>query len=432
VGAAKAGGKITLAAAMFFICRSQDVIIKPMKCPLLQFTPLFLIVTILIGCASVPSHPPWVSKIQALTEPIGPEEIFRLPDGEKLSFSRFMTELNPSAVIYVGESHNQMEHHRIQLAILQELLKAGRSPVVAMEMFRKEQQPVLDRWSQGMLSEEEFLKEVQWDTTWGFDFSLYKPILEVVRERRLRLLGLNTQRELVRKVGTKGVEGLSPEEKKTLPEMNLRNRPYRAYLASIFENHQEGSAKEFEYFYQAQSLWDEAMASALAEFLKSPEAKEKTVLVLAGNGHIVFDFGIPSRLNRRVPVPFKTLVLKERKKEMNGDMAFSGTPAPVADFLWITIPDPPQPKRPRIGVILKTEEGSKGLKIEQVIPGSPAEKAGLQAGDQLLSVEGKEITKVKDIHDALAEKGWGKEIRFTLFRNGAERDVTVTLPSPEE
>ena len=117
---------------------------------------------------------------------------------------------------------------------------------------------------------------------------------------------------------------------------------------------------------------------------------------------------------------------------MNGDFAFSGPSKPVGDFLWITKPNPPEPKRPRIGVFLKPEEGTKGLRIEQVISGSPAEKAGLQAGDQLLSAEGKEITKIKDIHDALAEKGWGKDVTFMILREGSTKEITVTLPQESE
>ena len=387
---------------------------------------------LILGCASVPFHPPWISKIEVLTESIGPEEILKLPEGEKISFQRLLAELPPNGVVFVGESHNQIEHHQIQTNLLKELLKREKNPVIAMEMFERSKQPILDRWSQGQLTEEEFLKEVQWDTFWGFDYSLYKPILDEVKEHRLKVLGLNTQRELVRRVGQNGIEALSPEDKKNLPKMDLTDRRYRAYLTSIFKDHQEGSAKEFENFYQAQCLWDETMAEVLAEFIDSPEGKGKTILVLAGNGHIVFDFGIPNRLHRRIPVSYNTLVLKEWRKKMNGDFAFSGASKPVGDFLWITKPNPPEPKRPRIGVFLKPEEGGKGLRIEQVISGSPAEKAGLQAGDQLLSAEGKEITKIKDIHDALAEKGWGKDVTFMILREGSTKEITVTLPQESE
>jgi len=400
--------------------------------PILWITLSLVLCSYLIGCASGPPRPSWISKIEAFMEPIGPEEILKFPEEEKISFDQLLIELGQAEVIFAGETHDQVEQHQIQVRILHELLKRDRSPVVAMEMLQKDQQASLDRWSQGLLTEEEFLKEVQWETTWGFDYSLYKPILDSVRENRLKVLGLNTQRELVRKVGQNGIEGLSPEERRKLPEMDLADRQYRSYLTFIFNEHQEGLAKEFDYFYQAQCLWDETMAEALAEFIKSPEGIGKAILVVAGSGHIVFDFGIPNRLKRRVSVPYKTIVLKEWNKKMNSDFAFSGISKPIADFLWITKPNPPEPKKPRIGVVLKTKEGEKGLWVDQVIPGSPAEKAGLQVGDRLLSVEGKEITKVKDIHDALAEKGWGRDVNFSILRDGSKKEITITLPPLEE
>jgi S1-C subfamily serine protease len=82
-------------------------------------------------------------------------------------------------------------------------------------------------------------------------------------------------------------------------------------------------------------------------------------------------------------------------------------------------------------VVLKQKEDQKGLWIERVIPDSPAEKAGLLSGDQFIAVEGKEIEKVKDIHNALAQKGWGKEITFTIVREGKKKEITVKLPPLE-
>jgi S1-C subfamily serine protease len=50
----------------------------------------------------------------------------------------------------------------------------------------------------------------------------------------------------------------------------------------------------------------------------------------------------------------------------------------------------------------------------------------------LVSVEGKEITKIKDIHHALEEKGWGNDITFTIIREGMEKKITVKLPPSED
>jgi uncharacterized iron-regulated protein len=329
----------------------------------------------------------------------------------------------------LGEVHDQIEHHQIQVRVLQGLIEKGKNIVVAMEIFQKSQQPILDRWSQGLLTEEGLLKEVQWETTWGTDYQLYKGILDEVRNCHLKLLGLNVQRDLVRKVAQSGIEGLSLEDRKKVPDMDLTDRLHRAYVESIYKSHQGGSAKDFEYFYQAQCLWDEFMAETLSEFLKSPEGDGKTLLVFAGNGHVVFDFGIPKRLYRRTPVPYETIVLKEWKRELDEEVTFTETPRALANFLWITKPAPPEKKRPRIGLLLKEREGFQGLWIERVIPESPAEKAGLLPGDQLIAVDGIEIQEVKKMHHALAKKGWGKDIILTILREGEKKQITVPLSS---
>jgi uncharacterized iron-regulated protein len=384
------------------------------------------------GCVGRTPLPSWALRISMVEVPVGPEEIFRLPEGDVIPFEQLLNDLERARVIFIGESHDQIEHHQIQVRMIQEFIAKGRDVVIGMEMFERSQQPTLDRWSQGLLTEKEFLKEVQWDMTWGMDYELYKGILDAVKSHTLRVLGLNVPRDLVRRVAENGIQGLSPEDRMRLPEIDLTDRQHRAYVATIFKGHEKGSAKDFENFYEAQCLWDEGMAESLSEFLNSPQAEGKTVLVFAGSGHIVFGFGIPKRFHRRTPFSYQAIVLKTWAEKVNGDLTFTGASSPLANFLWITKPNPPEKKKPRIGVMLKTEQDLKGLVIEKVVPGSPAEKAGLLPGDQLIAVEGIEIREVKEIHRALSEKGWGNDITFTISREGKQKEITVRLPPLED
>jgi len=428
-------GKKKNACAGFssFIRRQGDAIIYSIMRKFLPRIALLFFIPSFLSCVQK-TLPHWVSMIQEIAVPVGSEEIFKLPEGEKRSFSQLLEELDGLRVIFVGESHDQTEHHRIQVSLLQESLAQGKEIAVGMEMFEKSSQPILDRWSQGFMAEDEFLEETKWDLTWRMDYNLYKGILDEVKKHRLKLIGLNVQRDLVRKVAEQGIEGLSSEDRAKLPEMDLSDRAHRAYIRSVYKDHQEGSAKDLERFYQAQCLWDEGMAETLSEFLRLPENREKVVFVFAGSGHVIFDFGIPKRFFRRTPLPFKTLILKERKNNLGADpdIRFTSVSQPLGDYLWITQPNPPEIKHPRIGVVLKEAKDLEGLQIERVIPGSPAEKAGLLAGDQLLTVEGRGITKVKDIHDAVVQKGWAKDITFTILREGTRKDIRVTLPTVDE
>jgi len=355
----------------------------------------------------------------------------KLPAGDKISFQQLSDDLKGARVIFVGESHDQVEHHQIQVRIIKDLMARGKEVAIGMEMFEKSQQPVLDKWSNGLLTEEEFLKEVQWEKTWSMDYQLYRPILDEAKSHRLKVIALNVHRDLVRKVAQNGIEKLSPEDKAKLPEINLTDKEHLAYIKSIYRNHQGGSAEKFKHFYQAQCLWDDGMADTLSRFLKSPDGTGKTMVVMVGSGHIVFDFGIPKRFYRRTLLPFQTIALKTWKKDLAEELTFSGTSEPLADFLWITHPSPLEKKRPRIGVVLKEKEEAKEVLIERVIPGSPAEKAGLLSGDQFISIDGKEIKKLKDVHDAVVQKGRGKEIIMIILRDSSEKRISITIPSAE-
>lgn len=391
---------------------------------------LLMIAFLFLPCAGcvkkVSLH--WTSNISQTPPLTDSEEIIRLSDGAKISFRQLLDRLLETRVIFIGESHDQMEHHRIQQKIIRGLATHGKEVVIAMEMFQKLQQPILDRWTQGLLTEEEFLQQVRWEATWGMDYHLYKGILDEARDRRLKVLGLNVPRELVRKVAQEGIENLSVEDSLRLPQMDLTDKKHRAYIESIYKGHEGGLAKDFEKFYQAQVLWDEGMAENLSKFLSSQEGQGKTVIVLAGNGHILYRLGIPNRFYRRMSLPYKTLILKEWKMGMAEDPEYTQSSRSLADYLWITHPSPLEKKRPRIGLVLKEKAEGAEILIERVIEGTPAEKAGLLAGDRLLAIDGKEISKLKDIHDAVVQKGRGKEIFITILREGQRREISVILP----
>ena len=69
----------------------------------------------------------------------------------------------------------------------------------------------------------------------------------------------------------------------------------------------------------------------------------------------------------------------------------------------------------------------RGVAIEKVVEGSPAEKAGLQNGDVVVRVNNEEITSVRKLSRVLGEISPDHQAKLTVVRNGAEREVTATL-----
>jgi len=69
-----------------------------------------------------------------------------------------------------------------------------------------------------------------------------------------------------------------------------------------------------------------------------------------------------------------------------------------------------------------------GLRVSQVVPGSPADRAGLRTGDLLLTAAGQPVEKAQDLQRLMFADAIGKPFAITVMRNGALVDV-IAQPS---
>jgi len=95
--------------------------------------------------------------------------------------------------------------------------------------------------------------------------------------------------------------------------------------------------------------------------------------------------------------------------------------------------------RPRLGIDAEELSGQlgsyfgapegEGILVRGVNPGSPAEKAGLKAGDVITSVNGERIRSVGQLRERLVAKGEEKTAKLGILRNKSEMSITVELPA---
>jgi len=71
--------------------------------------------------------------------------------------------------------------------------------------------------------------------------------------------------------------------------------------------------------------------------------------------------------------------------------------------------------------------GSGGIAVQQVVPGTPADKAGLEPGDVILRVDGKPVTTADALRKYIAAKKPGDVIRFDVWSQGVDKLVAITL-----
>jgi serine protease Do len=69
----------------------------------------------------------------------------------------------------------------------------------------------------------------------------------------------------------------------------------------------------------------------------------------------------------------------------------------------------------------------KGVGVESVVEGSPAQAAGLQKGDVIVRVNGDDITSTRKLTRLIGEISPDHQARLTISRNGSEREITVTV-----
>jgi serine protease Do len=71
-----------------------------------------------------------------------------------------------------------------------------------------------------------------------------------------------------------------------------------------------------------------------------------------------------------------------------------------------------------------------GVLVREVRPGTPADKAGLKAGDVITRVEGKEVRTLADLRTQLREKSNQASVNMSVLRKGSEIAVTVPIEKP--
>jgi aminopeptidase N len=68
-----------------------------------------------------------------------------------------------------------------------------------------------------------------------------------------------------------------------------------------------------------------------------------------------------------------------------------------------------------------------GVRAAGVTPGSPAEKAGVQEGDVILRVDGKDVADLAAFSAILRGLSPGQTVKVVLMRGGAELRLDVTV-----
>jgi len=72
-------------------------------------------------------------------------------------------------------------------------------------------------------------------------------------------------------------------------------------------------------------------------------------------------------------------------------------------------------------------DSTRGVMINEVLKGTPAEKAGLKVGDIILKINGRDIKNMGELRNTIAMLAPGTEVKLLILRDGKRRTVTVKI-----
>jgi uncharacterized iron-regulated protein len=217
--------------------------------------------------------------------------------------------------VILGETHDNPEHHRLQLAVLQALAARGERRILAMEQFDAEYQPALDA-ARAAGADAERLADAGHFERRGWNWPLYRPLVQFALEHGWPIVAANLSRADARAIVADPARSHLPPAPASIEAALERD---------IIEGHcgKAPEPKLLTGMVEAQRARDAHMASVLM-----PGS-----VLIAGAGHARRDRGVPIYLR-------DDDVLSIAFVEVENGNAAGAKRADRAsyDFLWFTAP----------------------------------------------------------------------------------------------
>jgi uncharacterized iron-regulated protein len=282
----------------------------------------------LVGCAGryggAPAEHP-AAPARGIEAAALPYQVVDARTGKSIDEPAFWARLAAARAVCVGEEHPNPHHHWVQLHVVRQLIERlpkGTPLALAMEMFQRPFQGVLDDYAAKRIDAQTLRSRAGYADRWGYDYAFYGPTIDAAVGAGATLLAANAAKELTKKVSHHGLESLTADEKAAVPELRLDVAAHRAWFDALMEDmggsaahaqkpaeggdakppaqahgaDGEGEMPSAERIYTVQVMWDETMADTSARWLAAHPGGH--LVVLAGNGHC-HDSAIVGRMKRR-------------------------------------------------------------------------------------------------------------------------------------
>jgi uncharacterized iron-regulated protein len=240
--------------------------------------------------------------------------------------------------VLLGEKHDNPDHHRLQAWALRALIAAGRRPAVGFEMFTVDDAAAIARYRAGRPADAAGLgAAVGWDRSGWPPWPLYEPIADAALEGGLPIAATNLSPPTTQAIARHGLVALEPAVIARLRLDAPLSPQMRAEMAAEIEESHCHMLPEamLDNMVAAQRARDAQIAERLAA-----AAQPNGALLIAGNGHVRKDRGVPAFLELQAPgAPAASLAFLEVQRDEVEPQAYAAYfgrgPFPV-DYVWFT------------------------------------------------------------------------------------------------
>ena len=245
--------------------------------------------------------------------------------GEPVPESELLSALATSRFAFLGEKHDNADHHSIEARLIAQRLKSQPGTAVVFEMLDDAQRPLI-----GSLTPDDSLEVMKAKLAWpakGWDFAVYGPLFKASLDGGTLVAG-NIGKKFIGELYEKGEPMLQGDARfKTVFSASPVTREY--LLDTIFDAHCGMRPRDtLAPMVVIQLAKDASMASAMAD--------QKASLLIAGGEHVRAGTGVPSHLlslkpgERRVVIQLMEVVAGETDPKVYVERAGP------ADYYWLT------------------------------------------------------------------------------------------------
>ncbi|MFT3939322.1 ChaN family lipoprotein [Rhodopseudomonas sp.] len=255
--------------------------------------------------------------------------------GQRTDFRTLVREASQADYVLIGEVHDEPAHHAAQTRLIAALGTSRRFKSVLFEMLEPVQDDAANAFTAGKISLNDLKVSFQWTERGWPIWEAYEPIFAAAKASGLHIQHAGLEAELVRHVNSFGFLGLPRRIRQQLdikPDDKFVVDFER--LKSVVASSHESNATTGAPLAISQYAKDAYIAHRLASTGRA--------ILIAGNGHVRNDIGVPGHLRKYRPsVRVVTIGLKTDESGEE-DTERSATAKPHYDYIWVTARQCPQ------------------------------------------------------------------------------------------